>query len=491
MNLKSITAFGRKLILADAAPTLRCVHRYVIYNSLISYIIANKHLHIAMFFVFLNGGLLGVYSHIKKQHKRFKKRRIMKLSEELTWRGFVNQTTFEDITELDKTKRTFYWGVDPSASSMTVGNLAAAMMVRVFIKHGYTPVLLVGGATGLIGDPDGKAQERDLKTLDEVAKNKDAIATQYKQVFKGQDFKIVDNYDWFKTMNYLEFLRDVGKHVPMRQMLARDFVQSRLGEGGAGISYAEFSYSLIQGYDFLHLFEKHGVTLQLSGADQWGNCLTGVDLIRRKTGKEAHVWTVPLIVNKATGVKFGKSEEGAVWLDAELTSPYKFYQFWLNVDDEGVEDYLKVYTDLDKAEVDKIMDTFAKDRGSRHAQKRLAEEVTKLVHGEDQMNAVREVTEILFGSGDYTKLTAKHFTVLKDELPTAKAKVAHDLIVVLVEAGLASSNSEARRMLQQKSIYLNGKQVEADHQLTIEDRLAGNSAILRRGKNNFAILEIA
>lgn len=414
----------------------------------------------------------------------------MKLSEELQWRGFVNQTTFEDIAELDKTRRTFYWGVDPSAASMTVGNLAAAMMVRVFMKHGYTPVLLVGGATGLIGDPDGKAQERDLKTIEEIGKNKDAIAKQYKQIFKGADFKIVDNYDWFKNMGYLEFLREIGKHVPLRQMVGRDFVQARLGEGGAGISYAEFSYSLIQGYDFLHLFEKHDVTLQLSGADQWGNSIAGVDLIRRKTGKEAHVWTVPLIVNKATGKKFGKSEEGAVWLDPELTSPYAFYQFWLNVDDDAAEEYLKIYTDLEKSELDKVMSEFTKNKAGRLAQKTLAYEVTKLVHGDKQAESVKRVSETLFGGGDYKDLKHDDISVLKHELPIVRAKVAHDLITVLVDAGLAGSNSEARRFLQQKSVYVNGQQVEPDHQLTIEDRLVGNDALLKRGKNSFAILEI-
>jgi tyrosyl-tRNA synthetase len=414
----------------------------------------------------------------------------MKLSEELTWRGFVNQTTYTDITKLDENKLRFYWGVDPSASSMTIGNLAAAMMVRVFMKHGYKPFLLVGGATGLIGDPDGKAQERDLKTLDEIAKNKAAIIAQYKQIFKGEDFTVVDNYDWFKGMGYLEFLRDIGKHVPLRQMVGRDFVQARLGESGAGISYAEFSYSLIQGYDFLHLFEKHNVMLQVSASDQWGNSIAGVDLIRRKTGKEAHVWTTPLIINKATGKKFGKTEDGAVWLDTKLTSVYKFYQFWLNVDDEGAEEYLKVYTTLDKGTIDKVVAEFHADRASRIAQKMLAYEVTKLVHGEKQADAAKRVSETLFGKGDYKDLERGDFELLKDELPYAKTKVAADLIGSLVEAGLAGSNSEARRFLEQGSVYVNGQQVKVDHQLTIDDRLHGDYALLKRGKNSFAVIEI-
>lgn len=414
----------------------------------------------------------------------------MTLSEELKWRGFVNQTTLTDIKELDKKKQTFYWGVDPSAASMTVGNLAAAMMVKVFIKHGYKAVLLIGGATGLIGDPDGKAQERDLKTPEEIAKNKAAIVAQYKQVFKGEPFSVVDNYDWFKDMGYLQFLRDIGKHVPLRQMVARDFVQARLGEGGAGISYAEFSYSLIQGYDFLHLFEKHKVTMQLSGADQWGNSIAGVDLIRRKTGKEAHAWTAPLILNKATGKKFGKSEDGAVWLDPELTSPYKFYQFWLNVDDEGAEEYLKIYADLDKSEIDKVISSFKKDRAGRLAQKTLAYEVTKTVHGTKVADSVKRVSETLFGQGKYTELTTDDMIILKTELPVVKTKVASDLVSPLVESGLATTNSEARRFLNQKAVYINGEQVTSDFQLTIDDRLVGHNALIRRGKNSFAVIEI-
>ena len=276
----------------------------------------------------------------------------MTLSEELAWRGFVNQTTFKSHADIDKTPLTFYFGVDPSAASMTIGNLAAAMMVRKFIKHGHKAIILVGGATGLIGDPDGKADERNLKTLEEIAVNKKGIVSQYKRIFGDLDFEVVDNYDWFKDLGYLEFLRDVGKHVPMRQMLGRDFVQTRLSEDGSGISYAEFSYVLIQAYDFVHLCREKGATLQLCGSDQWGNSIAGVDLIRRLTGKEAHVWSLPLIINKATGKKFGKSEDGAVWLDAELTSPYTFYQFWLNADDEGVEDYLKIYTELSREKID-------------------------------------------------------------------------------------------------------------------------------------------
>ncbi len=412
----------------------------------------------------------------------------MTVSEELVWRGFANQTTLASNKDLDATKRTFYWGVDPSANSMQVGNLAAAMMVRVFIKHGHTPILLVGGATGLIGDPDGKAQERDLKTPELVAKNKAAIVDQYKTIFKGQDFKVVDNYDWFKNMNYLDFLREVGKHVPLRQMVGRDFVQARLGEGGAGISYAEFSYSLIQGYDFLHLFEKHGVTLQLSGADQWGNSIAGVDLIRRKTGKEAHVWTAPLIINKATGKKFGKTEDGAVWLDPDQTSPYQFYQFWLNVDDTGVEDYLKIYTELGKDQIDDIMQKFKQDKSSRLAQKTLAYEATKLVHGEREAKA--QSTQVLFKADEYKKFTADDFKKLADLMPLHEVAETSNLIGLLVAGSLASSNTEARRFLNGGAVYINGAQSPVGKLALEKSDFIHGFATLRRGKNNQVLLKI-
>jgi tyrosyl-tRNA synthetase len=240
-----------------------------------------------------------------------------------------------------------------------------------------------------------KATERELQTLEQIDINKKGITSQYDRVFSGQEFMVVDNYDWFKDMNYLEFLRDIGKNVPMRQMLGRDFVQTRLSEDGAGISYAEFSYSLIQGYDFVHLFREHGVTLQLCGADQWGNSIAGVDLIRRLTGGEAHVWSSPLIINKATGKKFGKTEDGAIWLDEKKTSVYKFYQFWINADDEGVEDYLKIYTTLDKPTIEDIMSAHNESRAGRLAQKHLAYEVTKIVHGEERAKSVQVLSETL------------------------------------------------------------------------------------------------
>lgn len=414
----------------------------------------------------------------------------MTLSEELAWRGFVNQTTFKDIAQLDKQKRTFYWGVDPSSDSMQVGNLAMAMMARHFIDHGFKAVLLVGGATGLIGDPDGKAEERDLKPLDEVAKNKAGIAAQYKKVFAGQDFEIVDNYDWFKGLGYLDFLRTVGKHVPMRQMLGREFVQSRLGEDGAGISYAEFSYSLIQGYDFLHMFKEMDVTLQICGADQWGNSIAGVDLIRRIAGGEAHIWSGPLIINKATGKKFGKTEDGAVWLDENKTSIYKFYQFWLNVDDNGVEDYLKVYTFLSKEDLDKVVADFKDNPSGRVAQKTLAYEITKIVHGAERADAVKRVSETLFGGNDYKNLSTKDFEVLAGELTVIRAKLSETTLVqAIVEAGLAASNTEARRHIESSAVYINGEQLSLNKTTFDDHDVINGYAVLRVGKNKNALVK--
>ena len=403
----------------------------------------------------------------------------MNLSEELAWRGFINQTTYEDIKVLDGQPISFYWGVDPSASSMTIGNLAAAMLVRHFIDHGHKAYLLVGGATGMIGDPDGKKDERNLKTLDEIAANKAAIAEQYKQVFAGQSFETVDNYDWFKEVNYLTFLRDVGKHVALSAMLGRDFVQTRLGEGGSGISYAEFSYSLIQGYDFLHLYKEKGVTLQVCGADQWGNSITGVDLIRRIEGGEANVFSAPLIVNKATGIKFGKSEEGAVWLDPTLTSVYKFYQFWLNVDDGGAIEYAKIYTLLNREQIEGLAAKQQANPGARDVQKTLAYEVTKLVHGEQAAESAQKVTAVLFGGAAFSDLSDDDIDLLANEIPTAS--LGATVVDLLADGGLASSKGEARRLILGGAVSVNGEKI-------LDDRTVDQPALIKKGKNNFLLV---
>lgn len=404
---------------------------------------------------------------------------MTKLTDELAWRGFKNQTTFKDLSVLDSQKITFFWGVDPSSDSMHIGHLAMAIMVRHFINAGHKPILLVGGATGLIGDPDGKAEERELKTVEEINHNKQAIISQYHKIFEGVDFTVVDNYDWFADIKFVDFLRDYGKLFSVTQLLDRDFVKSRTGEGGSGISYAEFSYSLIQGYDFLHLFRERGVTLQVSGADQWGNSLSGVELIRKVEGKEAHVYTAPLIINKTTGKKFGKTEDGAVWLDENKTSVYQFYQFWLNVDDNEAIDYLKIYTDLSRDQIERLGRESVSSPRERAAQKALAFEVTKLVHGRDRAESVQKVTEVLFGdNSSVSQLDQSQLELLSGEIPTASFGNIGDR---LVETGLVSSRSEFRRLLEGGAITING-------QKATEDSDVSEVSLIKKGKNSFLLV---
>lgn len=401
----------------------------------------------------------------------------MKLSEELLWRGFVNQHTFSDITELDEKPLTFYWGVDPSGPSMTIGHLAPAMMIRHFMERGHKAIVLIGGATGMIGDPDGKKQERDLLTLEQIAENKKNIVAQYRQIFAGQDFEVVDNYDWFKDMNYLDFLREIGKKVPMSQLLDRDFIKSRIGEDGQGISYAEFSYNLIQGYDFLHLYRTRGATLQVSGADQWGNAITGVQLIKRIESAESHVFTTPLIINKATGVKFGKTEAGAIWLDPTMTTPYQFYQFWLNVDDESAKDLITKYTLLTKDVVDQTIAAHDEAPQKRLLQHRLAEEVTRTIHGEERLASVKAILEVLFGAQAANELSEEAMDMLSKEIPTVQAGIS--LIDALNEASIVESNGEARRLVSGGAVRINGEKI-TDDQISLAAK-----DLVKVGKNKF------
>lgn len=402
----------------------------------------------------------------------------MRLSEELAWRGFTNQTTFQNPEDVD-VPRKLYFGVDPSADSMTIGNLAAAMMVRWFLEYGHEVYLLVGGATGMIGDPDGKKDERELRSAETVRENSEAIIDQYRHLFSGKDLEIVNNADWFAHINYIDFLHEIGKHMPMTQLLDREFVQTRIGEGGSGISYAEFSYSLIQGYDFLHLYREHGVTLQLCGADQWGNSTTGVTLIRKLEAGEAHVYSTPLVINKATGQKFGKSEGGAIWLSPEKTSVYQFYQFWLNVDDEGVIDYMKIYTMLDKSTIEAIAENHAVNPGARSAQKALAREVTDIVHGTKRRESAERVTDVLFGGSNTKELSDEDIAVLAHEIPTALP--GNSVIEALTSSGVVSSNGEAKRLLSSGAISVNGEKV-------YEDRTVRNRDLIKKGKNTFTLI---
>lgn len=401
------------------------------------------------------------------------------LSEELSWRGFVNQTTFADIKDLDRETRTFYLGVDPSASSMHIGNLAAVMLVKHLASAGHSPVVLVGGATGMIGDPKQDV-ERDLKTLDEIDRNKAGIAAQYRSLLEGQSFELVDNYDWFKEIGYLNFLRDIGKHFSMTQLLDREFIKARIGEGGVGISYAEFSYSLIQGYDFLHLFREKGATLQLGGSDQWGNMLSGAQMIKKLESADAHVLTVPLVIDKKTGKKFGKSEGNAVWLDPAETSPYRFYQFWLNTDDTMAEDLVKIYTMLDHDTVESLIRDHQANPGARALQKTLAREVTELVHGRDRRESVERVTAVLFGGADISSLDGADLDALAHEIPTVS--VGDTAAAILVAAGVCSGTGEARRLIAGGGVSVNGQKISEDTTIT-------DLSLVKKGKNNFILVK--
>lgn len=402
----------------------------------------------------------------------------MKLSEELEWRGFTNQTTFTQIGDVDLPRK-IYFGVDPSADSMQIGNLASAMMVRLFMEHGHEIYLLVGGATGLIGDPDGKKDEREVRDKSVIDNNVRAISAEYERVFNGKQFQLVNNADWFDSINYIDFLHKIGKHMSMTQLLDREFVQSRIGEGGSGISYAEFSYSLIQGYDFLHLYREYGVSLQLCGADQWGNSTTGVSLIRKLEAGDSHVWSMPLIINKATGKKFGKSEGGAIWLNPNKTSVYQFYQFWLNVDDEGVIDYMKIYTTLDKPTIEAVAENHNINPGARSAQKILAREVTDIVHGAKRRESVERVTEVLFGKESIDLLTDEDLSVLAREIPVVAS--GSTVIEALVSSKAVGSNGEARRLISSGGVSVNGQKIDHDTELT-------GVNLVKKGKNTFVLV---
>ena len=403
----------------------------------------------------------------------------MKLSEELQWRGFVAEHTLDQISDLDKAPRNFYWGTDPSADSLHIGHLAALMMCACFVRHGYAPYYLVGGATGQIGDPKDTV-ERDLKGLDEIDKNKHALAKQIIRVTHSpEDTKILDNYDWFSEVKFLPFLREIGKAFSMTQLLDRQFVQKRIGEGGSGISYAEFSYTLIQGYDFLHLFREHNVDLQLCGADQYGNCTSGIHLIKRLENAKADAYSCPLIIDKVTGRKFGKSEGNAVWLDANKTSIFDFYQFWLNQSDDALEDYFKYFTFIMPEELEQILAEHNENPAARLGQKRLGYEVTKVVHGEAAAKQAEKLTAFLFCDGKIDDLTSEDLDLLAQSFPTAATGAT--LVDILVATGLASSKGEARKLISGNAISVNDAKVTADQ--TID-----STSVIKKGKNKFAVV---
>ena len=407
----------------------------------------------------------------------------MKLSEELIWRGFQAKTTITNPAELDEKPRKFYLGVDPSADSMTIGNLAALMMASCFVRHGYTPFLLVGGATGQIGDPK-ETGERELKSIEEIERNKAAIGAQMRRVIKSDNLTIVDNYDWFSKINYLSFLREIGKNFSMTQLLDRQFIQARIGEGGSGISYAEFSYTLIQGYDFLHLFREYGVDLQLCGADQFGNCTSGIHLIRRLANGKADVWSTPLIIDPVTGRKFGKSEGNAIWLDANKTSVLDFYQFWVGQVDEAVEQFLKLYTTYTKEEIEEIMAKHKENTAERVAQKALAKCVTEVVHGKDAANFVERLSEVLFDNNvDYGFIVDNCSEICK-YMPFAELGGTGEISAAdaLVNGCVCESKGEARRLMKGGGVVLNGEKL-------LEDRILTEVGLLKKGKNKFVLVK--
>ena len=411
----------------------------------------------------------------------------MKLSEELIYRGFTAESTIKNPEELDtRESKKFYWGADPSADSLTIGNLAALMMCACFARHGYEPYMLVGGATGQIGDPKENG-ERELKPLEEVEHNKKCIGEQIARVVKADNLTMVDNLDWFRDMRYLDFLREVGKAFSMTQLLDRQFVQNRIGEGGSGISYAEFSYTLIQGYDFLHLYRQYGVGLQLCGADQYGNCTSGIHLIKRLEDADADVWSTPLIIDPVTGRKFGKSEGNAIWLAAtdngsgNYTSIFDFYQFWLNQSDEAVAYLIKIYTLLEPDEIEDILRRHNEHPEERIAQKALARGVTEVVHGKENAEAVENLTVLLFNRDtNFADFSADEINEFAKFLPVSGRGV--NLVDLLVNTGLAESKKKAREFIAGGAVSING--VKVTEEINVEQ-----TAIIKKGKNKFAVVK--
>jgi tyrosyl-tRNA synthetase len=414
----------------------------------------------------------------------------MTLSEELTWRGFINQTTYANLADLDQGPQTFYHGFDASADSQTIGNLAALMFDKVFIRHGYKALLLAGGATSLIGDPGGKDKERVLQGEQTIAHNIVQAQQEIQRVMADNEFTLVNNLDWTKDLTVIDFLRDIGKNYSMTPLLQRDFIAQRIGEGGVGITYTEFSYTLLQGMDYLHLFDNYKCTLQLGGSDQWGNCLSGVDLIRRTRGREVNVITLPLIINKTTGKKFGKSEDGAVWLDPAKTTPTQFYQFWINMDDEGVSDYIKVYTELERDAIDQIIKEHTESPQKRLAQRRLAQEVTTIVHGAQASAFAEVISAYLIGEKPIGEASEDELNEVRLQLPSVKVSENGSIVDSLSE-GLSISKSDARRLIKDGAISING--VKTNREDFESGDFINGRLLLRKGKKfkDSTLVEIA
>ena len=416
----------------------------------------------------------------------------LSLLDELSWRGLLYQHT-EGIGEWLATPRGVDAGFDPTASSLHVGHLLPVMGLVHAQRAGHRAVALVGGGTGLIGDPGGKTAERPLSSIDQVEAQAQAIRAQLERFldFRGQNPAVLrDNAEWLRPLRAIDLMRDVGKHFTVNYMLAKDSVQSRLD---AGISYTEFSYMLLQAYDFLELKRRDDVTVQLGGSDQWGNMTAGMELIRRTGAGDAHVMTMPLMM-KADGTKFGKTEGGAVWLDASLTSPYRFYQFWVNSDDRDVGRWLRFLTLLPRAEIDELDRVASEHPERREAQRALAREVTTRVHGKDAARVAEEVSSLLFGGADARSLSAGAIDALGREIPTADVPLPPegvDVLDLLTETKLAASRGAAKRLVEQGGVYVNGARVAmAERTVTSAGLLAGGHALLRKGARDYALVRL-
>ena len=430
----------------------------------------------------------------------------MDFIEELSWRGMIHQMMPGTDEQLKKEMTTAYLGIDPTADSLHIGHLVGVMMLKHFQRAGHKPIALVGGATGMIGDPSMKSQERKLLDEETLRHNQEAIKN---QLAKFLDFdsdapnaaEMVNNYDWMKNFSFLDFIRDVGKHITVNYMMAKDSVKKRLsGESQQGMSFTEFSYQLCQGYDFLHLYKEKNCRLQLGGSDQWGNITTGTELIRRTVGGEAYALTCPLIT-KADGGKFGKTESGNVWLDPRYTSPYKFYQFWLNVSDADAEKYIKIFTELTREEVAALVKEQAQNPGARPLQKRLAKEITTMVHSAADYEAAVEASQILFSNHagetlrkiDEATLLAVMEGVPQFEVPRSAINEGVKLADLLTEtAAVFPSKGEMRKMVQGGGVSINKEKISDPYAPVTADMLLNDKYILvQRGKKNYFLLHVA
>jgi tyrosyl-tRNA synthetase len=423
----------------------------------------------------------------------------MNFVEELQWRGMLHNSIPETEAHLNAQMRKAYIGFDPTASSLGVGNMVQIMTLLHFQQSGHKPVALIGGATGMVGDPSGKSAERNLLGEEELRYNQEC---QQKQLERFLDFncgdrsaEIVNNYDWFKEMGFLEFIRDVGKRLTVNYMMAKDSVKNRIsGEDREGMSFTEFTYQLIQGYDFYYLWKNHGITLQMGGSDQWGNITTGTELIRRIDGGSAFALTTPLI-KKADGTKFGKTESGNVWLDAVRTSPYKFYQFWLNASDEDVKNFIRIFTLKGKEEIEALEAAHALDPGMRALQKALAEDITTRVHSTSDTTQAIQASGILFSKDSAFDSLPKEMLldifegVPQGTISKTEIEAGADIIDVLVNSGFLPSKGEARRALQENSIAVNKQKVTLESRVDASHLIHGELIILQRGKKNYFLLK--